>query len=324
MRLHEKRELFAEAILAASRSVEEGGLGIKDVYIEKDYWICRSLSLMAKNDSENRAIFKGGTSLTKAFGIGNRFSEDIDVAIAEADSLSGNQLKNLIKRISKSMTEGLQEIDMPGLTSKGSRFHRVYYSYPRAGTKAQVGAVKAGQLLVEINSFANPYPIQRRMIRSFLTDFLALSNNSGMIEDFEMQPFELNVLDSRRTLTEKLVSLIRNSLAEDCMIQMAAKIRHFYDLYYLFQDKEVKSYIDSKSFKSDFNSLMKEDQNRFKEPSGWDKKLLKDSILVKDLHNVWKDLQKVYLKELPDLAYREIPSTEEIEISVKSIIEKLF
>lgn len=37
MRLHEKRELFAEAILAASRSVEEGGLGIKDVYIEKDY-----------------------------------------------------------------------------------------------------------------------------------------------------------------------------------------------------------------------------------------------------------------------------------------------
>ena len=69
---------------------------------------------------------------------------------------------------------------------------------------------------------------------------------------------------------------------------------------------------------------MKEDQNRFKEPSGWDKKLLKDSILVKDLHNVWKDLQKVYLKELPDLAYREIPSTEEIEKSVKSIIEKLF
>ena len=43
-------------------------------------------------------IFKGGTSLTKAYGIGSRFSEDIDIAISEAWTLSGNQLKMLIKR----------------------------------------------------------------------------------------------------------------------------------------------------------------------------------------------------------------------------------
>lgn len=132
MRLHENWELFSDALQAASQPLEEGGLGIKSIFIEKDYWICRSLSLMAANDKDNRAIFKGGTSLTKAYGIGNRFSEDIDIAISEAWTLSGNQLKMLIKRTAKSMTEGLQEINMPGFTSKGSHYHKAYYSYPRA------------------------------------------------------------------------------------------------------------------------------------------------------------------------------------------------
>ena len=65
MRLHENWELFSDALQAASQPVEDGGLGIKSIFIEKDYWICRSLSLMAANDKDNRAIFKGGTSLTK-------------------------------------------------------------------------------------------------------------------------------------------------------------------------------------------------------------------------------------------------------------------
>lgn len=110
---------------------------------------------MAANDKDDRAIFKGGTSLTKAYGIGSRFSEDIDIAISEAWTLSGNQLKMLIKRTAKSMTEGLQEMNMPGFTSKGSHYHKAYYSYPRAIDTLQIGAIKAGQLLVEINSFAN-------------------------------------------------------------------------------------------------------------------------------------------------------------------------
>lgn len=62
MRLHENQQLFADAIEAAARPVQDGGLGIKSIFIEKDYWICRSLSLMATGDKDNRAIFKGGTS----------------------------------------------------------------------------------------------------------------------------------------------------------------------------------------------------------------------------------------------------------------------
>ena len=82
MRLHQNWDLFTDALQAASQPIKDGGLCIKSIFIEKDYWICRSLALMAANDKENRAIFKGGTSLTKAYGIGGRFSEDMDIAIS--------------------------------------------------------------------------------------------------------------------------------------------------------------------------------------------------------------------------------------------------
>ena len=42
MRLHENKALFQDTILAAERPVEEGGLGIKSLFMEKDYWIARA------------------------------------------------------------------------------------------------------------------------------------------------------------------------------------------------------------------------------------------------------------------------------------------
>lgn len=60
MRLHENWKLFSDALQAASQPVADGGLGIKNIFIEKDYWICRALSLMAAKDKDKRAIFKGG------------------------------------------------------------------------------------------------------------------------------------------------------------------------------------------------------------------------------------------------------------------------
>ena len=320
MRLHENWELFSDALQAASRPIEEGGLGIKSIFVEKDYWICRSLALMSANDKDNRAIFKGGTSLTKAYGIGSRFSEDIDVAISEAWTLSGNQLKMLIKRTAKNMTKGLDEIEKPGFTSKGSHYHKAYYSYPRAIDSLQVGAIKAGQLLVAINSFANPYPFQKCKLQSFLTDFLQKTGNEDLIEEYDMQPFEVNVLDRRRTLTEKLVSLLRCSLADNYIPELAAKIRHFYDLHFLLKDQETREYLESDSFKIDFTNLFTQDQQRFDKPEGWQRRKIADSPIVVDLHSVWASLSNVYSKELPDLAYKEIPSVYEIEASMRELL----
>jgi len=95
MNLHEDKELFTDIILRASQPVESGGLGINAGFIEKDYWISRSLQQLSRSDSVNYAVFKGGTSLSKIYRIGCRFSEDIDIAVVKDAGMTDAKLKTI-------------------------------------------------------------------------------------------------------------------------------------------------------------------------------------------------------------------------------------
>lgn len=57
-------------------------LGMSGATIEKDLWVCFVLSIIF-SDSNMKDIFrfKGGTSLSKAYGLIHRFSEDIDLIL---------------------------------------------------------------------------------------------------------------------------------------------------------------------------------------------------------------------------------------------------
>ena len=156
MNLHENKELFADAVLAASQSKEDGGLGVKQIFIEKDYWISRALKMLSQSRDVDLAVFKGGTSISKAYGLGSRFSEDIDVAITEDSFRTDNQTKALISRISRTMSNGLTEVEMPD-TRKFSKYRKVYYSYPMIKDANVLGAIKPGLIQLELVSFANPY-----------------------------------------------------------------------------------------------------------------------------------------------------------------------
>lgn len=61
--------------------------GVADTIIEKDFWVCWSLRRLfglAKGTTAS-LVFKGGTSLSKAFGAIRRFSEDIDLSFDRAE-----------------------------------------------------------------------------------------------------------------------------------------------------------------------------------------------------------------------------------------------
>lgn len=322
MNLHENKQLFAEAILAASQSLEDGGLGIKQVFLEKDYWITRSLKLLSESRDADSAVFKGGTSISKAYGLGARFSEDIDIAITRDESRTDNQTKSLISRIAHSMSVGLVEKEMPD-TRKYSKYRKVYYSYPQLEGIGGSGAVKPGQIQLEIVSFANPYPFHRARIGSLLQAYLLKEKREDIIQTYGLEDFEVNVLDIRRTATEKLVSLFRHSLADDYPSELRAKIRHFYDLHYLWQDTVCREYIQTPEFRKDFDSLFVEDQARFAEPIGWQNRVLTDSPLLNDFAAVWNDLKPVYESELPELAFREVPAFDAVFASVSILLRAL-
>lgn len=62
-------------------------LGAPLINIEKDFWICWTLNTLYHRlpDGGPRLLFKGGTSLSKAYGLIDRFSEDIDVTVFRSD-----------------------------------------------------------------------------------------------------------------------------------------------------------------------------------------------------------------------------------------------
>lgn len=316
--LHNDPKLFKDTVLATAEYFH-----ISPAYIEKDYWITNSLRRLSLNPNADKVVFKGGTSLSKAYNLVDRFSEDIDIAVIDANSFNGNQLKTLIKKVAKEMTTDLQEIQIDGVTSKGSRFYKAVYAYPDILKQKAKTVISSGNLLVEVNSFANPYPYETKSITSFIEVFLSKTGNHDMITEHSLQPFEVNVLDKRRTMIEKLISLIRFSFSENSVLAVASKIRHFYDLYFLANDPDCAEYISSPDFKKDFNELYVHDQQMFKEPANWVGKTANQSPLMTDFTTLWTKLKDTYNTELSLLAFSEIPNEKLISESTKNILQSI-
>ena len=107
------------------------------------------------------------------------------------------------------------------------------------------------------------------------------------------------------------------------MLDLSAHIRHFYDLYYLSLDEDCNEYILSSTFLNDFAELLYHDRKTFQKPDGWQNRNLKESLLINDFHNLWKQLEATYIRELPELSYNEIPAVNHIEKTMTNIIEIL-
>ena len=62
-------------------------LGTPEQYVEKDFWVTWTLDVLFNGlpTGHPRFLFKGGTSLSKAYGLISRFSEDIDITVFRED-----------------------------------------------------------------------------------------------------------------------------------------------------------------------------------------------------------------------------------------------
>src|SRR5215472_6270093 len=69
----ERRLYFEQAALRRS---------VSPVILEKDFWVCWLLGILFESEFASSLVFKGGTSLSKVFGVIERFSEDIDLSLS--------------------------------------------------------------------------------------------------------------------------------------------------------------------------------------------------------------------------------------------------
>lgn len=313
MILHTDKKFLSDTIRATSEK-----LNIKVEFIEKDYWITLALKHLANSQYATSAVFKGGTSLSKGYNLINRFSTDIDIAIIDEENNSGNKIKTIIRTIEKEMTKEMEEINVDGITSKGSMFRKSVFEYESIDKENP-----DNRLMVEINSFANPFPFQRLTIKSFVFDFFTQTDNNRYVEQYNLQPFEINVLNKEQTLLEKLVSLIRFSFDANVIDSISKKIRHFYDLYFLLNDPECAAFVSSSEFKTRFHEILNHDKKLFDEPLGWQTMSVSESPLILNFVVLWQQLKNVYQSELTALSYSTIPNQTQIAESFNKLITHL-
>ena len=313
MILHNDPKVLLQLIMLTSQKYN-----ITPEFIEKDYWITLILQQLSLNKYANLTVFKGGTSLSKAYGLISRFSEDVDLALCHTEEQSGNNIKTIIHSIGKDITRGFAEIQKNGVTSKGSRFRKSVYSYDSLIRKSNI---TQSSIIVEINSFANPYPFVKMEIESFITQLLNETGKTDIIQQYELAPFTVNVLDKRQTLIEKLVSLVRFSQLG--ISGISSKICHFYDIHHLLQDAECKEYVYNGNFKTDFQKILEHDKKMFADPKGWQDVDIKNIPLFNDTERVWSEIAPIYKSELSELAFLPIPAEGDVLGSFMQMIKEI-
>lgn len=126
MNLHNNRELLQEAIQATAQLLD-----IREIYVEKDYWVTVALYEIFHSDIAGQTVFKGGTALSKCYKLIERFSEDIDMVVLRNEGENDNQLKKKIRAISKVVEEVIPEIEVEGLTNKRGNIRKTVHQYDK-------------------------------------------------------------------------------------------------------------------------------------------------------------------------------------------------
>ncbi len=316
MTLHENKELYNDAILATAQQK-----GIKEIYVEKDYWVTLALHRIFTSDIGKEAVFKGGTALSKCYNIIERFSEDIDMVILRNEAETGNQLKTKIMKISNVVAEILPEIEVEGITNKMGMIRKTAHSYTKT-FEGQFGQVR-DIIIVESTWLGSFEPYTSATVSSFVAEMMKENNQEELINQYNLNPFEVLVLSLERTLCEKIMSLMRFSFTEDPITDLNNKIRHIYDIHKLLEKEEINAFFQSNEFDKLLLIVANDDVISFKNNNGWLDNHPATAMIYADIENIWNQLRTTYNTTFNELVYGELPTEEQILVTLNTVKERL-
>lgn len=316
MRLHENEPLFRQAVQVTAER-----MGILDIYIEKDYWVCYALKLIYESAIKDEAIFKGGTALSKCYKFIERFSEDIDLVVLRREEETGNQLKNKLKKITKAIVAPFEEVDIDGITNKMGMIRKIAYNYPKI-FKGDFGQVR-DTIIVEATWLGHFEPYTKKTLNTYIYDMMVGTNQMQLAEEYGLLPFGVLVLDVKRTLCEKIMSLVRFSHTETPIEDLNNKIRHVYDIHQLLKDETVQEFFAWDAFDTMLLKVAHDDVQSFKNNNDWLKYHPKEALIFKEPEETWNQLKDTYQNEFKFLVYGELPKEEDVLITILKVVERL-
>lgn len=312
MKLHENKTLFNQAVRFTAQE-----LGILDIYVEKDYWVTFALKIIFSSEAAEYTVFKGGTALSKCYGIIERFSEDIDLVIVQSGE-SNNQLKNKTKKISKILEPYFPEIEVEGITQKMGMNRKTAHSYSKefSGDYGQV----RDSIIIEASWLGYFEPNENREIKTLIAEMMEKNKQTPLISEYGLEPFEVSVLKPTRTLCEKIMSLVRFSYYDDAISDLKSKVRH---IYKMLEVPEIKDFFDSEKFETMLLKVAQDDIESYKSNNDWLKNHPKDALIFADRINVWNEVEQVYKADFGKLVYGELPDAKEMIKTLETVENRL-
>lgn len=209
-------------------------LGIPAEHVEKDFWVTEVLRGAVHGAAQAGVVvvFKGGTSLSKAFGLIQRFSEDVDMLVIYPEEMRTPDRERALKTIVRGASDAtaLDTVSVPGATSKGKR-RGARFNYRG---DADPGAGLSAGVFLELGSSGGAMPSSVEAVRSLIVEHAA----DLVADSAEVESVNVRVLRPERTLVEKLILLhTAHSLNNEHDALRGA--RHYYDVHRLLSVEYV-------------------------------------------------------------------------------------
>lgn len=316
MKLHQNNELFQDAVLSASQR-----FGIPEIYVEKDYWVTVVLCEIFHSMIADQVVFKGGTSLSKCHKLIQRFSEDIDLVVLRNEGENDNQLKRKIRTISKIVENVVPEIQVEGLTNKKGNIRKTVHQYDRL-FKGSFGQVRE-PLILEATWLGNFEPFTREKVSCYAYEVMKQTGQVPMIEEYGLQPFEVQVLSIERTICEKIMSLVRFSQMDDPYTNLSNKIRHVYDIHLMMNDESIKSFFESSEFDKMLVKVGKDDLISYKNDNVWLKDHPCTALIFKESEKTWNRIKSTYRTIFKELVIGKLPNEDDLIDTLQKIAKRM-
>jgi len=311
MRLHTNKELFKDAIAYAAQQMK-----LPEIYIEKDYWVTLALHRIFSSSISNRVVFKGGTALSKCYNLIQRFSEDIDLVLLKDGRESGNQLKSILKKVAEAIAYELPEIDMPQVTNKKGMIRKTAHSFAHE-SEGDFGQVRDA-IIVEATWLGSFEPYSIKSVSSYVFQMMKETGQVEIANEYDLFPFDVLVLDPKRTLCEKIMSLVRFSHTDTPIKDLRNKIRHTYDIHMLLNDESLNEFFYSKAFDELLLKVAQADVYSFKNNNDWLAYHPTQALIFQNTENTWKQLSETYNGTFKELVFGILPPES---IILKRMIE---
>jgi predicted nucleotidyltransferase component of viral defense system len=308
--------LFQDAILATAQHFE-----MRDIYVEKDYWVSVALYEIFHSDVADQTVFKGGTALSKCYKLIERFSEDIDMVVLRNEGENDNQLKKKIRTISRVVEKVIPEVKVEGLTNKVGNIRKTVHQYEKL-FEGDYGQIR-DKVVVEATWLGNSEPFSEMQVSAYIYEMMKAKGQDEMIEQYNMAPFVIPVLSKLRTFCEKIMSLVRFSRSENPITNLRNKIRHVYDIHQMLKNEEVQRFFESNDFDKMLIKVGNDDIVGYKNNNDWISEHPSTALIFAMPQETWKQLSTEYNGNFKDMVTGELPSEVTLIESLIRVADRL-